>query len=340
MTDQKRRYTTQNERVYLRQQFIHNSNPNNEEVMCIAESLNWTCSRVARWFSNQRSRTPKHSKLLQELTNQKQMTNKLNQIYNKSLQQSDSRVKFLNWINYSIEGMKQDLQKSESKEDCLYNKIEIAMCHLQNRLVSQIENESSFLQEVKNLQSPETLQVHLKDTLGQSAHNNNNTKNNSSNNKTNKNNTNKSNFSLRSNAFKIKTIEKNDKASQNKMLLTKNMKKNDHKQFLSIRKRKKSQYTGTSTYKQSPIAKQPFLKIKHKLHSIPRNNIPNENTIPLTRKMRAELSNSNKQLNLHTQTKTLQQIELEKQLSMHLNRIIQRQTKKKEHSQTTTESII
>ncbi|KAJ6234791.1 pou domain [Anaeramoeba flamelloides] len=340
MADQTRRYTTQNERGYLRQQFIRNRNPNNEEVMCIAERLNWTRNRVARWFSNQRSRTPKHSKLLQELTDQKQMTNKLNQIYNKSLQQSDSRVNFMNWINFSIEGMKQDLQKSQSKEDCLYNKIEIAMSHLQNRLVSQIENESLFLQEVKNLQSPQTLQVQKEDTLGQNGHNNKNTSLKSSNNKTNKSNKIKSNFSLRSNTFKIETLEKINKANQKKRLLKKNLKKNDHTHFLSDRKRKKPQHTHTTTDKQLSIAKQPIHKIHQKLQPIPRNNLINENTIPLTRKMRAELSNSNNQRNTHNQAKTLKQIELEKQLSMHLNRIIQRQTKKNEQSQTTAESII
>ncbi|KAJ6231771.1 hypothetical protein M0813_05502 [Anaeramoeba flamelloides] len=329
MTDQKRRYTTNNERGFLRQQFIKNPHPNNEEIICIAEGLNWTRSRVSRWFSNQRSRTPKHSKLLQELTTQKQMTNKLNEIYRKSLQQSDSRVKFLNWINYSIEGMKQDFQKSESKEGGVYNKIGIGMSHLQNMLVLQIENECSFLKEVKNLQSPDTSKTQKKEKLGHTRNENKNDKNNLENNKTNKNNKNKNSLPLRTNNFEIEAIQRIVNVNQNKILLNKNIKKNDHNLFLSDRKRKKSQHTGTTTDKQSLITKQPFLKIKQKLQPIPRNNIPNENMIPLTHKLREELSNSKKQSSIHTQTKTLQQIELENQLSLHLNRIIQTQSKNK-----------
>ncbi|KAJ3426595.1 pou domain class 2 transcription factor [Anaeramoeba flamelloides] len=153
----KRKFTTQNEREYLRKKFIVHRQPSRKMLGVMAEELNWQKKRVARWFSNQRARTPKQSKLLVEIESQKQIMSERKKVFSYSTQNSIDRINFFKQIRNSINEIHIDLKntKDELKDVLqLINsnsllRLENKIYEIERQLVIQQNKEEKYLNYLK-----------------------------------------------------------------------------------------------------------------------------------------------------------------------------------------------
>eukprot|EP01155_Anaeramoeba_flamelloides_P022012 Anaeramoba_flamelloidesa595807_10.p1 GENE.a595807_10~~a595807_10.p1 ORF type:complete len:182 (-),score=52.54 a595807_10:71-616(-) len=138
-----RRFTTQKERDYLRNKFLIHQQPNRKMIASMAEELSWPRQRIARWFSNQRARTPLQSKLLEEIETQKQIVFEQEKMLYYSIQNSIDQNQFLKWLGGSLV----DLQ----------NEIKIVKQEFQNRKMASnslmgLENKVMEIEKQLNIQ--------------------------------------------------------------------------------------------------------------------------------------------------------------------------------------------
>ncbi|KAJ6234518.1 short stature homeobox protein [Anaeramoeba flamelloides] len=106
-----RRRTTKKELEYLRAKFVENSKMSVDQLHDIARVLGWDIKRVSRWFTNQRTRTPKDSLLLIERKQKQKTQNLVKTLQINSMTNSNRNMKFLRWVGEVSNLMIQDIAR-------------------------------------------------------------------------------------------------------------------------------------------------------------------------------------------------------------------------------------
>ncbi|KAJ5067416.1 ceramide synthase 3a-related [Anaeramoeba ignava] len=98
-----RRMPTKQEKNFLKQFFVKNQNPTQKELESLAEHLKWDKKRVSRWFSNQKSRTPKETILRMQEKKINKQQKQLSLLENQLQEQEKSQTKLLQMVLEKID---------------------------------------------------------------------------------------------------------------------------------------------------------------------------------------------------------------------------------------------
>ncbi|KAJ6225979.1 hypothetical protein M0813_00944 [Anaeramoeba flamelloides] len=153
-----RRRTTKKEKEYLRSKFVENSKMSVDQLQEIAKVLGWGVKRVARWFTNQRTRTPKDSLLLIEKKQKFKTQNVVKSAQMSSMTNSSRNMKFLRWAGDISNSMSHDIARisriDTNKPNDHKNRL-ASIKHLQSlihqiqqQIIRQRRREDRFIQSI------------------------------------------------------------------------------------------------------------------------------------------------------------------------------------------------
>ncbi|KAJ3442877.1 hypothetical protein M0812_12629 [Anaeramoeba flamelloides] len=153
-----KRRTTKKEQEYLRAKFVENSKMSGDQLHDIARVLGWEVKRVSRWFTNQRTRTPKDSLLLIEKKQKQKTQNVVKTLQINSMTNSNRNMKFLRWVGEVSNSMSQDIamisRLDENKHQDHKNRI-ASIKHLQSliqqtqhQIINQRRREDRFFESI------------------------------------------------------------------------------------------------------------------------------------------------------------------------------------------------